>query len=117
VTSRTIADVPLPDAGSSAEQQRVRLAGRLGTDPRFRETRTGVLIGTFPLGVAQHDGSTKWEQVVAFRERAERLRGEGGPRKGQSVDVIGYRHVREQPNRDGKLKRVEEVYAVVVKPR
>jgi Single-strand binding protein family len=117
VTSEGASRTPFPDA-ETTERGRVRLAGRLGTDPRFRETRTGVLIGSFPLGIKQDDGSTAWEQVVAFRERAERLRGETGPKKGQFVEVIGYRHRRVQPNREGtKTKMIEEVYAVVVKPR
>ena len=98
------------------EQERVRLAGRLGTDPRFRETRSGVLVGSFPLAIKQDDGSTRWEQVVTFRERAARLR-EDGPQKGQSVEVIGYRHTRLQPTKEGTMKSVEEVYAVVIKQR
>ena len=106
---------PLPDPDGDKERERVRLAGRLGADPRFRETRNGVLVGSFPIAVRQEDGSTRWETVVAFQERAAKLRGEGGPRKGQHVEVIGYRHRREQPTKDGTVRVVEEVYAVVVK--
>ena len=106
-----------PNPNEDKERARVRLAGRLGTDPRFRETRTGVLVGSFPIAVPQDDGSTRWETVVAFKERAAKLRGDGGPKKGRHVEVIGSRRCREQPTRDGKVRVVEEVYAVVVKPR
>lgn len=112
------ASVPSPDAASAdPERDRVRLAGRLGAAPRFRETRTGVLVASFPLAVQRDDGSVAWERVVVFRERAARLRGEHGPKQGELVEVVGYRHRREQPDRTGTTRVVDEVYAVVVKAR
>ena len=103
--------LPEPETG----QERVRFGGCLGSDPRFRETRNGVLIGSFPVAVQQDDGSTKWERVVAFKERATKLQGESGPKKGKYVEVIGYRHERDEKGRGGRVRRIEEIYAVVIK--
>lgn len=105
-----------PEDELSAERDRVQLVGRLGAAPRFRTTRNDVLIGTFPLAVREDDDATTWYTVRVFRERAQRLR-EAEHKKGQPVEVIGYRHVHEQQTRAGEPRTVEEIYAVVVKPR
>ena len=65
----------------------------------------------------QEDGSTTWERIVAFNERATRLQGEQGPKKGQYVEIIGYRHERQEQGRDGRVRRIQEIYAVVIKQR
>ncbi len=104
----------LPETGE--DQGRVRFGGRLGTDVRFRETKRGVLVAAFPVAVITDDGATRWEQVIAFNERAAQLRAADGPSKGRYVEVIGYRHIRHQKGRDGRVRRVEEVYAVHTSP-
>lgn len=94
---------------------RLRLAGRVGKAPVMRTTRNGVLIARFPLAVHEEDGSTSWHQIVAFSEKAEKAR--DSLAKGQVVEVIGYLHEREQKTQGGKTKRVQELYAAVIKPR
>ncbi|MGH2530916.1 MAG: single-stranded DNA-binding protein [Thermomicrobiales bacterium] len=107
-----------PDSPSSQEQEaRVRLAGRLGTDVRYRTTRNGKLVASFPLGIKEEDGSTRWQDVLVFGERAANLRAGAAPTKGQYTEVIGYVHQREVTGKDGQRRTVEELYAVVVKAR
>ena len=105
---------PPPEAH---EQERLTLAGRLGQDPRIRTTAKGTLVAQFPLGVkADPDlDKTTWHTVVAFRQRAEQIR--DTLKKGDAVEVIGYRHEREVPRRDGTTRTVQEVWATVIKRR
>ncbi len=113
---------PAPTGEAAAEpeareRQRVQLAGRVGQNPRTRTTPKGTFIASFPLGVKDEAdlNKTHWHQVLAFRERAQQVK--DTLKKGDPVEVIGYRHEREIPRRDGSTRRVEEVYATVVKPR
>lgn len=104
-------------AGVSKEPElRVTLAGRLGADPSFRTTPKGRLVGKFPLGVRDEadDGTTRWETVLTFDKRAEHVR--ATLKKGDAVAVIGYRHERQVPGRNGP-RTIEEIYATVVRPR
>lgn len=94
---------------------RLNLTGRLGRPPSFRTTRNGKLIASFPLAVRDDEGNTTWHTVLAFGERAEKLRDQLA--KGQHVDVIGYRHEREVRNKRGGSRTIEEIYATVIKPR
>lgn len=96
-------------------QPRLTITGRLGRNPHFRTTRNGVTVASFPVAVLEDDGSTSWHRVVAFRERAERLRDQ--LKSGDRVEVIGYLHERERQTRDGSSRIVEELYAAVIKPR
>lgn len=95
--------------------ERVRLSGRLGSDVSFRATKRGRAIARFPLGVSGDDGEARWHQVVAFGDRAERLRGR--LTKGQRVDVVGYWHDRKARTRGGRVQRIRELYAAAVIPR
>jgi single-stranded DNA-binding protein len=61
------------------------------------------------------DGKTTWHTILAFGERAEKLK--DSLTKGQLVEVVGYLHVKEKPIRGGRVKRIEEIYSVVVKNR
>ncbi len=97
------------------KQERVTLQGRVGRMPALRTTRTGKTVAQFPLAVRDEQNNTTWHTIVAFDERAKKL--QEAVKKGDPVQVIGYKHVKEQQGKDGKLKRVEEIYAVVVKPR
>lgn len=97
------------------QPQRLTLTGRLGRVPSFRTTRNGTLIASFPLAVRDEAGETTWHTILAFGERAEKLR--EGLAKGQHLEVIGYLHQRERTTRSGETRIIDEVYATVVKPR
>jgi hypothetical protein len=104
--------VPHPE-----RQQRVRLFGRLGKDPLFRVTATKKLVGQFPLAVRLDEETVRWEKIVAHGPRAEKLRDELRLAKGQTVEVIGYRHTQTRKDRTGQDRIVEEIYVVAVIPR
>ena len=119
---RVPVELPTPTGEAAAatqtrEQERLTLAGRLGQDPRIRTTAKGTLVAQFPLGVKQDPDldKTTWHTVVAFRQRAEQVR--DTLKKGDAVEVIGYRHERQVPRRDGTTRTVEEVWATVIKRR
>ena len=107
---------PAIEASTTPEQERVQLAGRLGQNPTMRTTRNGVLIARFPVGVKDPDDANKttWEMVLAFRDRAAWVR--DTLHRGDAVEVIGYRHQRDIPGRNGP-RTVEEIYATVIKQR
>lgn len=94
---------------------RITLLGRLGTEIKFKVTPKGLLVASFPLGVKDDEGQTHWETVLAFGDRAEKLR--DTLTKGQTAEVIGYRKERTYKGRDGKERTVKEINSVVVKPR
>ena len=98
-------------------RERLTLAGRVGAAPTLRTTPKGTLVARFPLGAHEESGATTWHTVLAFNQRAEQVR--GTVKKGDAVEVIGYRHTRTLPARqEGRPpKEVVEVYATVVKPR
>lgn len=106
----------ISEGGTRTERERLRLSGRLGRDPIFRTTRNAVLVAKFPLAVRDDEGVVAWSTIYAFRQRAERIR-QQALAKGMWVDVVGYRHPRVIRGRDGIERTVEEIYAVVVKPR
>lgn len=99
----------------SPEQERLTLFGRVGATPSFRTTPKGKLVARFPLAVHGEENRTSWHTVLAFGDRAEKLR--DALKKGQAVEIVGYRHTRESRTRDGQPKVVEEIYAVAVKTR
>jgi single-stranded DNA-binding protein len=90
------------------------LAGRVGADPTFRTTPKGTLVGRFSLAVHGPDHATTWFPVVAFNQRAERLR--DSVKRGVAVNVVGYVHSRETGSRDGSPRTIREIYAVSVTP-
>lgn len=105
------------DEDSRKEQQpRLTILGRVGRTPRFRETRKGTKIASFPVAVPEDDGSTTWRKVTVFNERAEELAGMGVD-TGDRVEVIGYLHERQRRRRDGTPYISEELYAAVIKLR
>jgi hypothetical protein len=103
------------EAERSAEQERVSLSGRVGSDPTFRTTPKGTLVGRFPLAVHGEDSSTTWYPVLAFNQRAERLR--DSVHKGEAVRVVGYVHERETRTRAGDTRKIQEIYAVTITSR
>lgn len=99
------------------KEERVKLFGRLGTDPTFRTTRNNKLIGQFPLAVRLDEETVKWEKIVAIGPRAEKLRNELKLSRGRAVEVIGYRHKEMRKDRKGNERDVEEIYVVAIIPR
>lgn len=109
-------DASQPETAPSAERQRVTLAGRLGQAPTIRTTPKGTLVARFPLDVKDEAdlAKTTWHTILAFQKRAEQARDH--LKKGDPVEVIGYRHHREIPGRDGP-RTIDEIYATVIKLR
>lgn len=109
---------PAPESKASEPQQakeRRALMGRVGATPSFRTTPKGTLVARFPLAVHEENNTTTWHTILAFGERAEKLK--ESLKKGDAVEVIGYKHVRDTKTRDGKTKTIEEIYGVVFKNR
>ncbi len=115
------ADQPKPDESNSKTESntkqepekapRIEVEGRVGRDPRIRETAKGNLVAKFPI--AEHpngqDGETVWHTIVAFKQVAQNV--SETVHKGDQVKVIGYVNAHEH---DGKNYR--EINAVVIKP-
>ena len=110
---------PLSNPPGAPERDYVpRLTGRLARNPRFHETKKGVLVCEFDLGVKDQDDPTKttWYAIAVFGERAEKLK--DAVKQGDLVEVIGsYKHVREFTGRDGRKRRKEQYYPTAVKLR
>lgn len=101
-------------------EERVQLTGRLGRDPSFYTTARGIRVAKFPLAVEQESGQTAWHDVLAFGDHAETLRatlerGEEWLRKGRPVQVVGYWHENQKPNKDGTVRTVHDLYAAAVR--
>ena len=105
--------LPTPEPTAKPEQQRIVLSGRVGRAPVFGTTPSGKPKATFPLATHPTPETTEWKRIVAFQERAERLRGRLA--KGDEVEVIGYARVRQVPTKAGGTRPVEEIYATVVR--
>ena len=71
-------------------------------------------MARFPLGAHEDTGATTWHTVLAFNQRAEQVR--TSVKKGDAVEVIGYRHTRDVPGRKGP-RTVQEIYATIIKAR
>ncbi len=104
-----------PQSRSEDQKERLTVLGRVGATPSFRTTPKGTLIARFPVAVHEGENKTTWHTVLAFGERAEKLK--ESLEKGGQVEVVGYRHFREATTRNGGSKTIEELYAVVVKTR
>jgi hypothetical protein len=103
------------DVSPAETQERVAMSGRVGTAPTFRTTPRGVRIGRFKLAEHDESGSTAWHTVIAFGTRADQLEREPLG-KGDSVEVVGYRHERQAMQR-GVSTTVVEVYATAIRRR
>lgn len=107
---------PVADTRTEQDKNRVRITGRVGADPHFRESGKSGLIVNFPL--AEHvEGQEQptWHKVYTTGDRARRLQ-EKPIVKGQEVRVDGYRQERERQTRDGKTETVVSVYAAHIRP-
>src|SRR5215211_6438921 len=103
--------VPTPE---QREVERLTLLGRVGRDPTFWTTKSGVARAQFPLGV-RHDpasDTTTWHRIDAWNKWAERARDTVS--KGQILEVVAYRRVSTV---DGTLgpRQVEELRAAAIR--
>lgn len=99
------------------ENVRVNLKGRLGAEPYYKTTTQQKLVARFPLAVPNPEDTQKpiWETILAFGKTVQQMQ-QDNIHKGQNVTVVGYKHERDQKLAGGKTKKVQEVYAVIVKP-
>ena len=115
---QTHEEVPSPSSPKPVQdekkQERLTLRGRVGTAVRSRKTSKGTLVAAFPLAIHNdEEETTTWIDVVAFNDRAKKIL---DLKRGQVVEVVGYLHSTEQPNREGKTAAVKkQIYSVVVK--
>ncbi len=106
-----------------AENERVKVRGRIGNKIIFRTTsEQGKPVANFSL--AEHPNpadpeQTIWHNAAVFGERAEQLQRhveEGEIKTGMEVDVVGFVHFRERPRREGGTQLFEQIYVVSIKP-
>jgi hypothetical protein len=112
--SRTAFQNALPE---SEGQPRVTYSGRLGTDPRTKQTPKGTFVMEFPVAVPVADREKpEWRSTVVFDEKAHKL--DGVLRRGMAVDVVAYEHrkVRRDP-KTGQRRERFEYYATAVTPK
>jgi hypothetical protein len=92
---------------------RVVVTGRVGREITVRTTPRGHTIARMILGVhGGDDEKTGWHTVLFFDERAEKA--VETIKRGQLLTVVGFKHVRQVPRRDGGTRLVEEIYATSV---
>ncbi len=110
---------PIPEQSPIAaperrESERLTLLGRVGRDPTFWTTKTGVARAHFPLGVRHDPASDKttWHRVDAWNKWAERARDTVS--KGQVVEVVAYRRVTTVDGTRGP-RQVEELRAAAIR--
>jgi len=101
--------VAAPEIPQTAEQERVKLTGRLGNAPRFTTLASGNLRARFALAEHREDGSTTWHTVYNTGRYAERLRAKP-LQKGVLVEVTGSRQVTTVGQDDGSTKQVESIF-------
>ena len=98
-------------------QPRVHYGGRLGTEPRTKQTPKGRFVMEFPVAVAV-DGQEKpeWRQTVVFDAKARTL--EGVLHKGTAVEVVAYEHHKTKTDpATGRRREVREFYATAITPK
>ena len=83
--------------------------GRLGSDPRSLETKTGTPMTTASLAVEVDDtGEPEWLGIVTFNRQAEELARHG---KGETVSVSGRLQRRTYTTRSGEERQQLQVVA------
>lgn len=103
-----------PAEPEKQRQPRVAYTGRLVHAPWFRETqRQKMPIAGFRLAVQGEDNTVSYHEIVAFGERADKLR-EMELEKGRTVSVIGFLHLVSKRTREG-VKTTEEIRAAVIR--
>lgn len=87
---------------------KVMLIGRLGKDPEFRTTPTGIAVASFSLATDERrknesgetTSKTEWHRIVAFRRQAEVAR--DYLRKGSLIYLEGKIHYDSYENKEGQ---------------
>ena len=118
--ARAPTPTPTPDQPPSGaapehrEAERLTLLGRVGRDPTFWTTKSGVARAHFPLGVRQDPttDTTTWHRIDAWNKWAERARDTVS--KGQVLEVVAYRRVTTVAGTRGPRK-VEELRAAAIR--
>jgi hypothetical protein len=111
---------PVPAAGETPstpeprEAERLTLLGRVGRDPTFWTTKSGVARAHFPLGV-RHDpasDTTTWHRIDAWNTWAERAR--NTVHRGDVIEAVVYRRVNTVEGARGS-RQVEELRAAAIR--
>ena len=105
---------PVPTTPEHREPERLTLLGRVGRDPTFWTTKSGVARAHFPLGVRHDPASDKttWHRIDAWNKWAERARDTVS--KGQVLEVVAYRRVSTVEGSRGP-REVEEFRAAAIR--
>lgn len=92
-------------------------AGRLGTDPRTKQTPKGRFVMEFPVAVViEGREKPEWRDTVVFDAKARAL--DGIIHKGASVEVVAYKHRKTRTDpATGRRREVREYYATSVTPK
>jgi|GEM_PF-459268 len=94
---------------------KVHLIGRLGKDPEFRTTPSGIAVATFSLATdekrknenGETTSKTEWHKIVAFRRQAEVAR--DYLRKGALIYLEGKIHYDSYENKEGQKVYTTEI--------
>jgi single-stranded DNA-binding protein len=103
-----------PPTPERREAERLTLIGRVGRDPTYWTTKTGVARAHFPLGV-RHDpasDTTTWHRIDAWNKWAERAR--DTVHRGEVVEAVVYRRVTTVEGTRGP-RQVEELRAAAIR--
>jgi single-strand DNA-binding protein len=91
------------------------ITGRLGRDPKIRQTRSGKTVCDLSVAVnervprgAGYTDSVTWHTVVLWQGLAEDAR---SLRKGTAIRVEGTQRTRQYTGRDGETRTVVEIVA------
>ncbi|MDP2360120.1 MAG: single-stranded DNA-binding protein [bacterium] len=94
---------------------KVMLIGRLGKDPEFRTTPTGIAVAHFSLATDERrknengelTSKTEWHRIVLFRRPAEIAR--DYLRKGSLIYLEGKIHYDSYENKEGQKVYTTEI--------
>lgn len=99
---------------------KVILMGRLGSDPKRRETKTGLSVVNFPLATSRrlkaepgstknYDEETQWHRIVVWGRKGENCA--QYLKKGSAVYIEGSMRNHQYDGKDGVKHYSSEVYA------
>ncbi|TAK30930.1 MAG: hypothetical protein EPO21_18490 [Chloroflexota bacterium] len=101
---------PAQKLAQPEKPERVVITGRVGRVPELRETPNGHFVARMPLAI--HTGEkTVWHTVLFFDDQAKQAA--ATRTKGEVITVIGYKHLRTIPTKNG-TKQVEQIFAAAV---
>jgi len=96
----------ITDGPRAAEDkdERHQLTGIVGRSPRFKQTKRGKAVASFPLAEHPQEGETHWREIRAFGRVAEFVR--DSVQQGQPVEVTAY-----GPKTWSEWRKTKEGYA------